>query len=64
MRSLFFIVLLANVALFAYGTGAFGDPPGNEGRDPARLQQQTSPQSLSVSLTLPRLPESAPEEPS
>ncbi len=64
MRSLFILALLANAALFAYGTGAFGDPPGNEGRDPARLQQQTSPESLGVTLSLPRLPESSAATPS
>lgn len=58
MRSLFLLALLANFALYAYGTGAFGVPPEDRGREPERLAQQTPPQSLTVTLSLPR-PESS-----
>lgn len=40
MRSLFIVALLANFLLYAFGTGAFGPPPEETGRDPQRLQQQ------------------------
>lgn len=48
MRSLFLLALLANFLLFALGTGAFGPPPQEQGRDPARLQQQLKPENVSV----------------
>lgn len=39
MRFLFLLILLANVALFAYGQGIFGSPPSERGRNPRPLQQ-------------------------
>lgn len=64
MRSLFVLALLANAALFAYGTGAFGIPPHDRDREPARLLQQTAPETLGVTLSLPRPTESSAPTPS
>ncbi|MGB3288432.1 MAG: hypothetical protein WBA83_04070 [Burkholderiaceae bacterium] len=53
MRSLFLIVLLANVALLAFGQGFFGPPPSETGREPRLLSERNqqavvlgAPQSL------------------
>jgi len=59
MRTLFLLALLANFALYAYGTGAFGIPPQERGREPERLTRQTAPETLQVTLSLPRRSESA-----
>lgn len=40
MRFLFFLVLLANVAVLAYGQGFMGPPPSEEGRTPRRLLER------------------------
>lgn len=40
MRSLVILALLANFLLYAFGTGAFGPPPEDAGRDTQRLSQQ------------------------
>ena len=48
MRSLFLLALFANFLLFALGTGAFGPPPQEQGRDPARAQQQLRPENVAV----------------
>lgn len=63
MRSLFLLALLANFALFAYGTGAFGIPPSERGREPERMAEQTAPDTLRVTRSLPR-PESFSPAPS
>jgi hypothetical protein len=39
MRFLFLLVLVANVALLAYGQGFFGVPPNEQGRQPRTLQE-------------------------
>lgn len=40
MRALFVLALIANFLLYAFGTGAFGPPPEDTGRDPQRLTHQ------------------------
>jgi hypothetical protein len=40
MRFLFLIIVLANVALLAYGQGFFGTPPSEEGRQPRVLSER------------------------
>lgn len=40
MRSLFLIVLLANLALLAFGHGFFGPPPSERGREPRQLSER------------------------
>ena len=40
MRSLFLIVLLANIALLAFGQGFFGTPPSEEGREHRMLSER------------------------
>lgn len=40
MRSLFLIVLLANLALLAFGQGFFGTPPSEEGREHRMLSER------------------------
>lgn len=40
MRFLFFLVLLANVAVLAYGQGFMGPPPSDEGRTPRLLSER------------------------
>ncbi|VCU68013.1 hypothetical protein PIGHUM_00060 [Pigmentiphaga humi] len=52
MRSLFVILLLANVALFALDHGWFGQPISERGRDPARLRTEIRADTIQV----PRLP--------
>lgn len=39
MRLLFLLILVANVALLAYGQGFFGPPPSERGRAPRPFQQ-------------------------
>jgi len=48
MRSLFMLTLLANFLLFALGTGAFGPPPQEQGRDPMRATQQLRANAISI----------------
>lgn len=40
MRFLFFIVLVANLAVLAYGQGFFGMPPSEQGREPRQLSER------------------------
>ncbi|HLV27835.1 MAG TPA: hypothetical protein VKY60_01790 [Burkholderiaceae bacterium] len=40
MRFLFILVLLANVAVLAYGQGFMGPPPADEGRTPRMLSER------------------------
>jgi len=40
MRFLFFLVLLANVAVLAFGQGFMGTPPSEEGRTPRLLSER------------------------
>lgn len=40
MRFLFLLVLLANVALLAFGQGFMGLPPSEEGRNPRVLSER------------------------
>jgi len=40
MRTLFLIVLLANIALLAFGQGFFGIPPSEVGREPRTLSER------------------------
>lgn len=40
MRTIFFLVLMANLALLAYGQGFFGPPPSEQGRNPQVLNQR------------------------
>jgi len=40
MRFIFFLVLLANVALLGYGQGFMGPPPSEEGRSPRLLSER------------------------
>jgi len=46
MRLLFFLVLIANFVVFAYGTGAFGPSPQEAGREPLRATQQIRADTL------------------
>lgn len=52
MRSLFIVLLLANLALFGLGQGWFGQPLSQRGREPERLQQEIRPEEIEV----PRIP--------
>ncbi|WP_199748500.1 hypothetical protein [Candidimonas sp. SYP-B2681] len=40
MRFIFLLVVLANVAVLAYGQGFFGTPPSERGRDPRQLSER------------------------
>lgn len=40
MRFLFFLVLLANIAVLAFGQGFMGTPPSEEGRTPRLLSER------------------------
>ncbi|MDX3906866.1 MAG: hypothetical protein QHC78_14365 [Pigmentiphaga sp.] len=48
MRSLFVVLLLANLALFALDRGWFGQPLSERGREPARLRTEIRPDTLRV----------------
>ncbi|GAA4337243.1 hypothetical protein GCM10023144_32680 [Pigmentiphaga soli] len=48
MRTLFIVLLLANLALFGFGRGWFGPSPSDRGREPARLAQEIQPGLISV----------------
>ncbi|MDP2809674.1 MAG: SPOR domain-containing protein [Rhodocyclaceae bacterium] len=45
-RAIFFLLVLANLILFAWGQGHFGGQ--DEGREPARLSGQSQPEKLRV----------------
>ncbi len=53
MRGLFLLTLFANFLLFALGTGAFGPPPQEQGREPARAEQQLRPENVTVRVLSP-----------
>lgn len=53
MRMLFILALFANFLLFALGTGAFGPPPQEQGRNPARSQHQLHPENVAVRAVTP-----------
>lgn len=40
MRLLFILILVANVALLAFGQGFFGTPPSEQGREPRQFSQR------------------------
>ncbi|TEA77855.1 hypothetical protein [Allopusillimonas ginsengisoli] len=40
MRSLFLIILLANLGILAFGQGFFGPPPSEQGREPRQLSER------------------------
>lgn len=58
MRNLFLLALFANFLMYAYGTGAFGPPPQQQGREPLRVNQQIRPDALSAQPldAMPRTP--------
>ncbi len=47
MRVVFFIVLVANIGLLAWGQGFFGTPPSEQGRDPHFLTERNQ-QAISL----------------
>jgi len=48
MRVIFFLLLAANLAVFALGRGWLGTPPAEAGRTPARMAQQLNPEAVKV----------------
>lgn len=48
MRTLFLLILALNAILFGVGKGWFGTPPAEQGRNPARVQQQVNAQAVEV----------------
>lgn len=52
MRVVFFITLIANVALLAWGQGFFGTPPSEQGREPRFLNERNQ-QAITVGAPLP-----------
>ena len=52
MRSLFLILLLANLAVAAYGEGMFGPPPSEQGRESRRLSERQQ-HSIAIGEPLP-----------
>jgi len=40
MRVIFFLVVIANLALLAFGQGFFGPPPAEQGRNPQMFSQR------------------------
>ncbi|MBV6305515.1 hypothetical protein KVP10_11505 [Candidimonas humi] len=57
MRLLFFVLLLVNIVVLAYGQGFFGPPPSEQGREPRMLMMQRNPEA--VTLGSPLTPEQA-----
>jgi len=57
MRLLFFVLLLVNIVVLAYGQGFFGPPPSEQGREPRMLMMQRNPEA--VTLGAPLTPEQA-----
>ena len=50
MRTLFILLLLINVALFATGQGMFGEPRSQKGRTPAAsIKPEIQPEAIKVS---------------
>lgn len=58
MKALFVLTLLANFLMYAYGTGAFGPPPEDVGRERARVNQELRAEFLQARPAIPRAPES------
>ena len=54
MRLLFVLIIVLNILLYSVGKGWLGTPPAEQGRDPARLQQQINPQAVQVEPAQPR----------
>jgi hypothetical protein len=52
MRFLFLLVLIANVAVLAWGQGFFGAPPSEQGRQPRQLLQQTGTNAVTLGAPL------------
>jgi len=48
MRNVFLFLLILNAVIFALGQGWLGAAPAEQGRDPARLQQQINAQAVEV----------------
>jgi len=48
MRFLFFLIILANLGIYALGQGWLGMRPEDEGRTAYRLMQQMEPQAITV----------------
>ena len=59
MRLLFFLIVLVNIIVLAYGQGFFGAPPSEVGREPRMLMMQRNPEA--VTLGAPLTPEQARE---
>jgi hypothetical protein len=57
MRLLFFLIVLVNIVVLAYGQGFFGAPPSEKGREPRMLMMQRNPEA--VTLGAPLTPEQA-----
>jgi hypothetical protein len=57
MRLLFFLIVLVNIVVLAYGQGFFGAPPSERGREPRMLMMQRNPEA--VTLGAPLTPEQA-----
>ena len=57
MRLLFFLIVLLNIVVLAYGQGFFGPPPSEQGREPRMLMMQRNPEA--VTLGSPLTPEQA-----
>ncbi|TAM90744.1 MAG: hypothetical protein EPN41_00865 [Candidimonas sp.] len=61
MRLFFLLILIANIALLAYGQGFFGPPPSESGRTPQPFQQS---HQTAVTLGAPRATiQAAPQQP-
>lgn len=50
MRSLFVILLAANVLMFGLGQGWFGATSAEPGRQPGMMNAELNPQALSISV--------------
>ncbi|TKR56500.1 hypothetical protein D7I39_03925 [Allopusillimonas ginsengisoli] len=52
MRSLFLLVVFANLAVLALGQGLFGPPPSEQGRQPRQLSERNQ-SSITLKTPLP-----------
>ncbi|NYT64601.1 hypothetical protein H0A58_01295 [Alcaligenaceae bacterium] len=52
MRVVFFIILIANIALLAWGQGFFGTPPSEQGREPRFLTERNQ-QAITIGAPVP-----------
>ncbi|NYT78480.1 hypothetical protein H0A71_15920 [Alcaligenaceae bacterium] len=57
MRSLFLVIVLANLAVLALGQGFFGPPPSEQGRQPRQLSERNQ---FSITLNAPLPPSQTP----